>query len=103
MNWYRNAHFHELNNAKKLYNDLVAIQISGVKIPSKFIVKYTIYMQNRRGDGGNVRAVIEKFVLDALIKCGVIVDDRYSFLQHDEAYYFLDRSNPRAEIQIIEV
>ena len=98
LNWYRNAHYMVLNNVKKHYYSLM-LSVKG-RIESPIHVHYDIYLKRRGTDGGNVRSVIEKFVLDGLKKSGVIEDDNAEIIVSDSANYYFDKVNPRAEITL---
>ena len=104
MNWLRNAHFMVSNNVKRGYLSVVKAQVTpSTKMFRKCHIHYTIYLKRKGTDGGNVRSVIEKFVLDALVKCKVIEDDTFDIVVSDSSEYHLDRNNPRAEITIKEI
>lgn len=103
LNWYNAAHFLVKNKAKKHYLELVRDIVGNdgaVHFRGKVKIEYTIYLKRRGTDGGNVRSVIEKFVLDALGTLNVIKDDNASIVVADKADYFFDKENPRAEITI---
>lgn len=103
LNWYRNAHFVASNNAKRWIAKIIGEQVKDVlPLSGELEVRYVIYLKNNRSDGGNVRSVIEKFGLDALVKAGIIVDDKSDIITQDESIYLFDKKNPRAEITIIK-
>ena len=101
MNWYRNAHFLVTNKVKHYYHELVAKQIKG-KTFNKVKLLYQVYVGRNGTDGHNIRAVIEKFFLDGLVECGALKDDDISHVIGDTSEYYIDSSNPRIEITIIE-
>jgi hypothetical protein len=98
LNWYRNAHFQVLNKIKKEYFCRIKAQCQGKLSLKKVHITYNIYFKRRGTDGGNCRSVIEKFVLDALVECGVIANDTLDCVISDESFYFIDKENPRCEI-----
>ena len=103
MNYYRNAQHHEQNALKRAYHDLVSAQITPDITFVKFEVIYTLWYK-RTCDGGNVIAVIEKFVLDALKEHGVIPDDNVTC--HVRSTWTVagkDPVLPRVEITVKEV
>ena len=76
MNWYRNAHYSELARAKKFISGVVKDFVDGGPILEGTIhVHYKIYWKRAGTDGGNVRSVIEKFVLDAIQEENLIEND----------------------------
>lgn len=102
MNWYRNAHFQVLNKVKAEYNTLIISELTKYEITPfhKVHIHYKIYCKNNKTDGGNVRSVIEKFVLDALIKSNLLKDDCIKYIMSDSSEYFVDKNKPRCEIII---
>lgn len=100
MNWYRNAHFILSNKVKSHYHELVSKAIKENKF-KKISPRYTIYVGRKNTDGPNIRALIEKFFLDGLVKSGAIEDDSINFVISDSSVYLLDKENPRAEIELI--
>jgi len=100
LNWYRNAHFLANNKVKHHYHELVKDQIGKNKF-SKIRLHYKVYAARNGTDGHNIRAVIEKFFMDGLVDCGAIEDDDISHVLGDTSEYFIDKENPRIEIEII--
>ncbi len=104
LNFYRNAHFQILNQAKVIYHTAVKVLNPGLKLsagpPYSFI--YTLYPRNKgRVDLGNVLSIVQKFTEDALVEMGVIPDDDYKIIR--EVTYKIgqiDKENPRAELEI---
>ena len=72
LNWYRNAHHQTLSRAKREF-----APISGEWFQAKKIrIKYTLFLgTNRRTDGMNWIAVVDKFFADWLVNNGRIPDD----------------------------
>jgi len=101
MNWYRNSHYIESNIVKEAYHKMIKDLIGDQKF-SKIIVEYKVYLQRKGTDGQNIRAVIEKFFLDGLVKAGTIKDDSADYVIGDSSQYFYDKKNPRIEIEIKE-
>jgi len=102
LNWYRNAHFMVLNNAKKHFNNLVSEQLNNEKFEAEVHVHYKVFVGRVNTDGGNIQSIIEKFVLDSLVKNKVIPDDTFDIVSSSSSEYHLDRKNPRVEITITD-
>lgn len=101
LNWYRNAHFLILNKAKTHIASIVKSDIIGEPILNGTIhVHFRIYLRRKGTDGGNIRAVIEKFVLDGIKKAGYISEDNADIIVSDSSEYLFDKENPRAEITL---
>jgi len=101
LNWYRNAHHMLSNKVKHHYHDLVEQQIGDNKF-DKVLIIYHIFAKRNGTDGHNIRAVMEKFICDGLVECGVIKDDSIDYLVGDESVYRMDSENPRVEVFIEE-
>ena len=105
FNWARNCHHFTLNKVKHHYHDLVLKSKleQNIVVNSKRIkVHYKIYTK-RTTDGGNIRSIIEKFVLDGLVEHGIIKDDNVTIVIGDSAEYYAVKENFRAEIYIEEI
>lgn len=102
MNWYRNCHYLVSNKVKDHYHKLVASQV-GTRKFNKIKLNYKVYVARNGTDGHNIRSVIEKFFLDGLVEMGAIKDDNtQDYVMGDTTSYYLDKENPRIEIEIIE-
>ena len=101
LNWYRNAHYAVLDKSKKEYKSLVGLDIEGEPILDGTIhAHYEIHLKRKGSDGGNIRSVIEKFVLDAIKELGYIVDDHAGIIVSDSSEYHFDKDFPRAIITL---
>lgn len=101
LNWYRNAHYLTSNRVKHHYHELVAEQLKDFKF-TKIKLLYKVYAARNGTDGHNIRAVIEKFFMDGLVEAGAIADDDISHVLGDTSEYYIDKDNPRIDIEIIE-
>lgn len=106
MNWYRNAHFHLLNQVKRHYHSLTKEQLDStnlIAIRGQYRLLIELYYKNLGSDGSNICSVMEKFVLDAF-KGVVVVDDKIKYhLGTTWKVVEKDKENPRVEITIEEV
>jgi len=103
-NAYRNWHYFLKNNVKQHYHDLVKNQVNDSKIAGQYTLLIDIYIKNVNSDGSNIASRIEKFSLDALQECGVVVNDNSKYhVGTTWRFKGIDKENPRAEIQIVEV
>lgn len=69
----------------------------GLDIKGYFALKARVFYENNRPDLDNAL----KIILDCLQSCKVIQNDRYCTEIH--AFKFVDKQNPRVEIEIMEV
>lgn len=108
LNFYRNAYFQVLNQAKHLYKDevqkawMVAHQSGADVEPPPYQFIYTVYpANNRKFDLGNVLSIVQKFTDDSLIDLGLITDDSYKIVR-EVVYRFggADKDFPRVELEI---
>ncbi len=103
-NAYRNWHYFLKNEVKQHYHHLVAEQIDSTKVEGQYKLAIDVYIKNPNSDGSNIASRMEKFSLDALQECGVVVNDNSKY--HVGTSWELrgiDKENPRAEITIVEV
>lgn len=105
LNNYRNAHYMTLNKVKVEYKEAVREQVEKLPIYNKVMIHYEVYPKTqRRTDIGNVVAIHKKFFEDALVELGRIPDDSFDHvIGSSESFGCVDNTNPRVEIQIIEV
>ena len=109
LNNYRNAHHRELSTAKNNFQDIVYGMCLKKKLGFTFRkpvrVTYTYYpASQRKYDLMNVASVIDKFLMDGLIKSGVLHDDNYLYvLWPNFIHGTVDKENPRCEVRIEEV
>ena len=102
INWYRNAHYRQSNEAKIQYRQMMAPQIQ--RLPKfknlPIHVHYTLFPA-RKCDGMNLISVIDKFFADALICYSNIPDDNLKFYSSGSwEMGGYDTKNPRCEIEI---
>lgn len=85
LNDYRNAHYRVLNDAKKVYFDVMERQLMAVDAHiqklEKIHIDYQIIANNKRKfDNMNFASIIDKFFQDVLEKMGIIKDDNYKIV-----------------------
>ena len=104
VNWYRNAHHHVSNKAKKEFKKQIQNQLNQFdKIETPVKIKYTYYAaRNNSPDLDNFVGTAKKFFQDALVESGLIEDDNVHFIvANNEKYGGIDKDNPRIEAVII--
>ena len=99
LNFYRNAHYMLSNKIKKHYHQLVAEQVKNTKY-TQITLKYKVFIKRKNTDYHNIRSIVEKFFLDALVENWNIKDDSFDYVKGDECEVFLDKEDPRIEILI---
>lgn len=105
MNNYRNAHYQKLNNAKKNYTDIVLNLLPKVKAKKPVCLIYTLYPKTkRRIDLANPLSIIDKFTSDAIVQAGILQDDNTDHIKEVVFKYGnVDKTNPRAELTVMEI
>jgi|SRR6056297_2387254 len=95
------SNYHEI---KKDYDDIVSFyaQQQGIKFFEKVKLNITYYMKNKKKDPDNLCAA-KKFILDGLVKAGVLEDDNWDIVKEFNETWEVDRENPRVEIELLEV
>tara|TARA_R110002096_G_scaffold101463_4_gene224305 strand:- start:52 stop:474 length:423 start_codon:yes stop_codon:yes gene_type:complete len=102
LNFYRNIHYSVNDKAKKFITGVVEDNIEGDPILGVPIhVHYKVYLKRRGSDGGNVRSVIEKYVLDAVKKFEYIKDDNFEIVVTSSDEYHHDKTFPRCEVLLL--
>ena len=72
LNWYRNAHYQELNKTKQTYSPCNVVLFKAKKIN----IEYTfVWNSNRRTDFMNWITIADKYFLDWLVKWNCLKDD----------------------------
>lgn len=93
------------NNVKQDAQTLVGIalraaRLRGVRAPVRMAFRW--YEEDKRRDIDNI-AFAKKFILDALVKTGILPDDsRKWLLSFVDEFPEPDKSNPRIEVEIEE-
>jgi crossover junction endodeoxyribonuclease RusA len=100
MHWAKSARI-----KKQWENDILYVFLSckakGNFPLQKAQVKVTYYFTtNRRRDADNLNL---KFLLDGIVKAGIIKDDSTNVIGQPETAWAVDKANPRVEIEIMEV
>ena len=89
---------------KEIENKITLFIKTQLKTQIKGSVKLSFrwYEPNRRRDLDNI-AMSKKFILDALVKNGILENDNWQHVQGFTDEFFIDKENPRVEVEINEV
>lgn len=89
---------------KKTHSDMVYFyaisQLKNVKILEPVRINFHWFEPNKRRDLDNI-AFGKKFILDGLVKSGVLSDDGQKNIRGLSDYFSVDKENPRIEVEII--
>ena len=104
MSWFRNAHFHSQNKAKKMMHELLIPQLTNFRpVTLYYSALYVYYYKNVVSDLPNAGALASKFFNDSLQTLNLVPNDNVKYLLAE--HYVVggqDKSNPRIEIHIKE-
>ena len=100
LNTYRNAHFHKLNQAKILFEKIVAGRVKHLPVMIKTDLTYSLFFGSKRAiDISNICCIVDKFFCDTLINQKKLIDDNMNSIS-EVAYRWggVDRHDPRIEV-----
>jgi len=106
LNEYINAERTNRYKAAKLKKDLqerigAEIRAANIKpVQVSVTLVYTFYEANRRRDKDNIAAVAHKFVQDSLVNEGIIFDDGWDYITRFYDEFYIDKENPRIEVEL---
>jgi Holliday junction resolvase RusA-like endonuclease len=93
------AHYHAYNNMKKKNTDLVIVAASKLPHFPRARLDITWYCRSKRRDPDNIAAA-KKFILDGLVRAGVLENDGWEQVVGWEERWEVDKDNPRVEVLI---
>ena len=90
------------NTLKQDTQQLISLYIpKWVTIEKPVTIEFRWYEQNTKRDLDNV-AFAKKFILDALVNKGILVDDGWKQVVGFSDEFYVDKKNPRIEVDIHE-
>jgi Holliday junction resolvase RusA-like endonuclease len=63
---------------------------------------FRFYEPNRKRDLDNISGFAHKVIQDALVSCGVLGGDGWKYITGYTDEFFVDKQNPRIEVEIEE-
>ena len=97
-----NKNRYAANEIKQTETDRVAWQCKGLPKMNHVQVDFDWYCSNKKKDKDNI-AFGKKFILDGLVKAGVIPNDGWNNIESFTDSFNIDKDNPRVKIYIEEV
>ena len=73
------------------------------KIEKPVVIEYRFYEPDKRRDLDNVASFSIKVIQDSLVKRGILANDGWDNIQGFSVQFFVDKKNPRIEVDIHEV
>lgn len=80
----------------------IKTQLKNVKFEKPVFLSFYWYAKNKKHDPDNI-AFAKKFFFDALVKSGTISNDGWANIAGFKDSFFIDKFNPRVEVEISEV
>lgn len=100
------SHYHVGARFKKQVEELIGgeikSQLRGVQIKKPCYVRFRWYEANKKRDLDNI-ASAKKFIFDALVKFEVLENDGWKQVIGFSDSFFIEKNNPRIEVEIEEV
>ena len=95
---------YESAKMKREYTDLVAWCARSARLPrfDQVDMVITWYEPNMKRDKDNIMAG-QKFILDGLVQAGVIANDGWRQVGDISHRFRVDQTNPRIEVELIEI
>ena len=98
--------YKEYRDMKNTNTDLVAWECRS-QLPrdykiNKCVLNITYYCKDERRDKDNIAAA-KKFILDGMQKAGVIANDGWEEIEGWNERFYVDKNDPRIEINIKEI
>lgn len=90
------------SRSERIISDEIAMQLKGVRIKNPVEMHYLWIERDMRRDRDNV-AFAKKFVQDALVDAGVLVNDDCKHVVGFSDRFEVDKKNPRIEVLIKEI
>ena len=100
-NRYAGANMKKKNEGKVI-SAIRAAGLEGKRIKPPVRITIDWYEPNRRRDLDNI-AFAKKFILDGIVKAGLLDNDNWEFVEGFIDYFYIDKANPRIEIVIEEL
>lgn len=89
-------------NAEEWITFFITQQLKGVRFEGAVELSFRWYEPNKKRDLDNI-CFAKKFILDALVSNGIIVADGWKGVIGFTDHFFVDKENPRIEVDIKKV
>lgn len=80
----------------------IKTQLKNAKFEKPVFLSFCWYAQNKKMDPDNI-AFAKKFFFDAFVKSGTIPNDGWANVAGFADRFFIDKNNPRVEVEITEI
>lgn len=82
LNEYRNAHYHLVNQEKHQWEAYVAFECKAQKLEAMQTanIHFEFWFKDRRRHDPDNYAACAKFILDGIVKAGILKDDSFQYI-----------------------
>lgn len=99
----RNGGWSGGNEMKKRDQNIIAWQLPRWHTDKPVYIRYTFFCANRKRDKDNISGYFHKIFQDALVQRKCIPNDGWNDILGFSDDFYIDKKNPRIEIDITEV
>lgn len=99
-NQYKGAKLKQKN--ENVVKQAIYEQLGRLRIKNPVWMLYRWYEPNKRRDLDNISAFGRKVIQDALVDTRVLQDDGWRYVKGFQDEFYVDKGNPRIEVEIIE-
>lgn len=98
--WNKGNHMKQ--HDQNIISSYILQQHHKLHIDKPVYLKYTFYCKNKKKDKDNISSYFHKIFQDALVHCGIIVNDSWHYIVGFSDEFFIDNKQPRIEVIIQE-
>ena len=80
----------------------ITSQLRGIRIKKPVRMVYRWYEPSRKRDKDNISSYGRKVIQDALVNCGVLKNDGWSYILGFSDEFYIDKKKPRIEVVLKE-
>lgn len=99
-NQYKGAKLKQKN--ENVVKQAIYEQLGRLRIKNPVRMLHRWYEPNKRRDLDNISAFGRKVIQDALVDTRVLQDDGWRYVKGFQDEFYVDKGNPRIEVEIIE-
>ena len=91
------------NSMKQEDQKLIAAQLPRYHTEKPVWITYRYYCPNRKKDLDNISGYFHKIFQDAMVARRIIPNDNWKYIKGFSDEFFLDRGDPRIEVEVKEI
>lgn len=102
VGYYKNRHWNKGNEMKQRVQKEIEPYLLGLgKFTKPVVIKFTWIEPDRRRDLDGI-CFAKKFILDAMVNAGIIVDDRQEYVKNFRDYFGYEKNKPKVIVEVID-